>query len=177
MTILLAVMGTFLMAWVIFCAIQIYRSSKTAFTESDVAIHAKCESCGGLYDVTAKEFNSSYVSKYKYISRTKMSGIAAVHKPQFTYYAKKLPCPYCKKKKYAQIVNINEIQDLSISSMLRGGAKWMAAMVAGGLLLLAAMGASTKILSWRNQQKAEDIKQERYEELRNSYNFGDHSDK
>ena len=106
-----------------------------------------------------------------------MSGIAAVHKPQFTYYAKKLPCPYCKKKIYAQIVDINEIQDLSISSMLRGGAKWRAAMVAGGLLLLAVMGASTKILSWRNQQKAEDIKQERYEELRNSYNFGDHSDK
>ena len=53
----------------------------------------------------------------------------------------------------------------------------MAAMVAGGLLLLAVMGASTKILSRRNQQKAEDIKQERYEELRNSYNFGDHSDK
>ena len=173
MTILLAAMGILLMAWVIFCAIQIYRSSKTAFTESNVAIHAKCESCGGLYDVTAKEFNSSYVSKYKYISRTKMSGIAAVHKPQFTYYAKKLPCPYCKKKKYAQIVNINEIQDLSISSMLKGGAKWMAAMVAGGLLLLAVMGA----LSWHNQQKAEDIKQERYEELRNSYNFGDHSDK
>lgn len=177
MTILLIMLGLILMAWVIFCAIQIYRSSKNAFTESNVAIHAKCESCGELYDVTAKEFNSSYVSKYKYISRTKMSGIAAVHKPQFTYYSKKLLCPNCNKRKYAQIININEIQDLSISSMVKGGRKWMTVMVAGGILILAVMGALTGLTSWYNKQKTVGMKQERYEELRNRYNFGDHTDK
>lgn len=58
-----------------------------------------------------------------YDSNFNPHGIAAVNEPQFTYYVKKLYCPYCKRRKYPQIINLNEIQDTSVSSIVKAGKK------------------------------------------------------
>lgn len=171
--IILIIMGVLLLVWVIFCGVQIFRRSRIAFAESDTVIHVKCEKCGALYDVSTDDFNSSYTSKYKSITKSRRAGIAIVNKPQFTYYAKKLYCPHCKQKKYAQVLNINEIQDLAISSVLKGASKWFVVMIIGGILWLAVMSFSSEIVSRYNEQKVNDMKQERYEDLKSRYHFGD----
>lgn len=169
MTAILILMGLLLMSWVIFCGIQVFRISRSAFAENNIKIHAKCEKCGREYEVTAADFAMSYGVKYKSVTRTRMRGIAAVNEPQFTYYAKKLYCPYCKRRKYAQIINLNEIQDTSVSSIVKAGKKWMAAMVAGGVLILDVMGGITSVVFKHNEEKTENIRQQRYVDLKQKY--------
>lgn len=104
-----------------------------------------------------------------YDSNFNPHGIAAVNEPQFTYYVKKLYCPYCKRRKYPQIINLNEIQDTSVSSIVKAGKKWMAAMVAGGVLILGVMGGITSVVSKHNEEKTENIRQQRYVDLKQKY--------
>lgn len=46
-------------------------------------------------------------------------------------------------------------------------------MIIGGILWLAVMSFSSGIVSRYNEQKVKDMKQERYEDLKSRYHFGD----
>lgn len=49
----------------------------------------------------------------------------------------------------------------SVSSIVEAGKKWMAAMVAGGVLILGVMGGITSVVSKHNEEKTENIRQQR----------------
>ena len=83
-----AVMGVLLLGWVIFCGVQFIFQDRRRIAGADFIGQAKCEKCGTEYTVSPQEFNK---------------GIA--------YYAKKFYCPCCKKREYAQVLNINEINE------------------------------------------------------------------
>lgn len=44
---------------------------------------------------------------------------------------------------------------------VEAGKKWMAAMVAGGVLILGVMGGITSVVSKHNEEKTENIRQQR----------------
>lgn len=53
------------------------------------------------------------------------------------------------------------IQDILFPPLWRPAKKWMAAMVAGGVLILGVMGGITSVVSKHNEEKTENIRQQR----------------
>ena len=123
--IILTIMGLVLLAWVIFCGIQFIHHGRDVVAGADFIGHVKCEKCGTEYEVSAEEFTQSYMSKSRSVTRTKIQGGAFVNRPQYSYYAKKFQCPCCGKKRYAQVLNINEINQMMTRPVLRAGIRWL----------------------------------------------------
>ena len=78
--IILEVMGTALLAWIIFCGIQFIRHVRDVAAGAGFVGHVKCEKCGTEYEVSSAEFTNSYMTKYKSVTRTKMQGGAFVNR-------------------------------------------------------------------------------------------------
>ena len=127
--VIIGVMGTALLAWVIFCAIKFILQGRDLILKSGFTVHVKCEKCGTVYETS---------SKSRSVSRTKITGAAFVNRPQYSYYAKKFDCPCCGKRRYAQVLNINELNDMVAGSTIKTGIRWLIIMAAGGLMILAA---------------------------------------
>ena len=168
-SVILIVMGIFLLAWVIFCAVQFIRHSRDVVAEAGFVGHVKCEKCGTEYDVRAEEFTKSYASKYKSVTRTKMQGGAFINRPQYKYYAKKFQCPGCGKKRYAQVLNINEINNMMTGPVLRAGVRWLVMMFVGGVFILAAASIPLYFADQEREQKVEELREQQDEDFKERY--------
>lgn len=89
--------------------------------------------------------------------------------PNYSYYAKKFHCPECNKKVYAQVLNINELNEQSRSFVLREGIKCLLVMAIGGGLIMMVMSVPIKIVRYQREKQVEQMREEMYEELRNKY--------
>ena len=166
---ILTIMGVVLLAWVIFCGIQFIRHSRAAVAGADFAGHVKCEKCGTEYEVSSEEFTKSYMTKYKSVTRTKIKSGAFVNRPQYSYYAKKLQCPCCGKKRYAQVLNINEINQMVTRPVLRTGVRWLILMGIGGALILAAASIPLHFAGQAREQSIEELREQQYEDFKERY--------
>ena len=119
--VIIGVMGTALLAWVIFCAIKFILQGRDLILKSGFTVHVKCEKCGTVYETSSDEFAKPGISKSRSVSRTKITGAAFVNRPQYSYYAKKFDCPCCGKRRYAQVLNINELNDMVAGSTIKTG--------------------------------------------------------
>ena len=167
--IILTIMGIALLAWVIFCGIQFIRHGRDLAAEAGFVGHVKCEKCGTEYEVSSAEFTKSYMSKYKSVTRTKIQGGAFINRPQYKYYAKKFQCPGCGKKRYAQVLNINEINNMMTGPVLRAGVRWLIMMFIGGVLILAAASIPLHFADQAREQKVEELREQQYEEFKERY--------
>ena len=167
--IILLIMSALLLGWVIFCGIQFFRHSKELIVDADFIGHVKCEKCGTEYQVSAEEFTKSYMSKYRSVTRTKMQGGAFVNRPQYTYYAKKFQCPCCGKKRYAQVLNINEINQMMTRPVLRTGVRWLILMGIGGILILAVASIPLHFADRAREQRVEELREQQYEDFKERY--------
>lgn len=51
------------------------------------------------------------MTKTRSLTKTQVYRGAFVDTSHYAYYAKKFYCPCCKKREYAQVLNINEINE------------------------------------------------------------------
>lgn len=167
--ILMAVMAVLLIAWVIFCAVQFIRHSKNVIAKGDFTGHVRCEKCSTEYDVTPEEFTQSNFAKYRSFTKTKIKGIALVNRPNYRYFAKKFYCPHCGKKRYAQVLNINEINDLMTVPSIVSGIKWLAVMAIGGAVIIAIMSIPLHFAKEQRLEHVRDLEQKQYEDFIERY--------
>ena len=165
------IMGVFLLAWVIFCAVRFFQSAAEMTIKSGLTGHVKCEKCGTEYDVSAEEFTESYLSKSKSMTRTQISGATFVNRRTYSYFAKKFFCPCCSSRQYAQVLNINELNSRMEKPMIRNGIRWLIFMVIGGVLIMAAMSIPMHFADRAAEQRIEKLREERVEELKERYGF------
>ena len=169
--ILLIVMAVVLLLWVIFCAISFIRHSRDVMVSKDFIAHVQCEKCGMHYDVSASDFSKSFVSKYKSVTRTKVEKGALINRPHYSYYAKKLYCPKCKKKRYAQVLNVNELNYMMEKPMLQSGLRWLLIMVIGGAIILAIAAIPMHFSNQAREQRVEELKEKQQEIIKERYGF------
>lgn len=167
--IILEVMGIALLAWIVFCSIQFIRHVRNVAAGAGFVGHVKCEKCGTEYEVSSAEFTNSYMTKYKSVTRTKMQGGAFVNRPKYKYYAKKFQCPCCGKKRYAQVLNINEINQMVTRPVLRAGVRWLILMCIGGMIILAAVSVPLHFADRARDQRIEKLKEQQYEDFKERY--------
>ena len=167
--IILTIMGLVLLAWVIFCGIQFIHHGRDVVAGADFIGHVTCEKCGTEYEVSAEEFTKSYMSKYRSVTRTKIQGGASVNRPQYSYYAKKFQCPCCGKKRYAQVLNINEINQMMTRPVLRAGIRWLILMGIGGVLILAVASIPLHFADRAREQRVEELREQQYEDFKERY--------
>ena len=167
--IILTIMGLVLLAWVIFCGIQFIHHGRDVVAGADFIGHVKCEKCGTEYELSAEEFTQSYMSKSRSVTRTKIQGGAFVNRPQYSYYAKKFQCPCCGKKRYAQVLNINELNQMMTGPVLRAGIRWLILMGIGGVLILAVASIPLHFADRAREQRVEELREQQYEDFKERY--------
>ena len=163
------IMGILLLSWVIFCGIQFFRSCAEMTIRSGLTGHVKCEKCGTEYDVTAAEFTKSHMSRSRSMTRTQVDGAAFVNRRTYTYYAKKFFCPCCSRKRYAQVLNINELSTQMEKPGIRAGIRWLIFMIAGGVIIMSVMSIPMHFANRAAEQRTEEMRQEMYEEMKDRY--------
>jgi transcription elongation factor Elf1 len=162
-------MGICLLIWVIFCAVQFIRHSKTLVAGADFIGHVECEKCKTRYDVSASEFARSSITKSRSVSKTKLKNGAFINRPYYQYFAKKFNCPVCGKKRYARVLNINEINDLMLKPSLNAGIHWLIIMFIGGVIIMAAASIPRHFTEKAAQQRVEELKEQQYQEFIQRY--------
>ena len=169
--ILTIVMGALLLGWLIFCAVKFILSSRNIVAGAGFTGHVKCEKCGTVYDVSSRDFTESYMIKSRSVTKTKIRGAAFVNKPEYKYFAKKFYCPHCQKKRYAQVLNINEKNDFMEVTSYKSGIIWLAAMAVGGIIIMLIMSIPMHFADKAAENKAEVMKQQHYEEFKDRYDL------
>ena len=165
------IMAVLLLSWVIFCGIQFIRHSKDVIVRSDFTGHVKCEKCGTEYTVNAAEFTKTAMAKSISVTKTKFVNGALINQPHYKYYAKKFYCPKCGKRRYAQILNVNELNGMMEKPMLRAGMRWLVYMCIGGMIILAVAAIPMHFINQAREQHVEELKEQRYEEFKERYGF------
>ena len=79
---------------------------------------------------------------------------------------KEIPLSGCGRKRYAQVLNINEINRAMEKPMLRTGMRWLLLMCIGGMLILAAAAVPMHFLNQARERQVEELREQRYEELK-----------
>lgn len=167
--IIIILMAVALLVWVIFCGIQFIHHSKDVVAGVNFIGHVECETCKTKYDVSAAEFVKSYIAKSRSVTKTEVKGSMLINRPNYSYYAKKFYCPHCKKKRYAQVLNINEINDLSLKPALKTGLQWLLIMFIGGLIILTIARIPMHFANNAAEKRVEEMRQQQYEELKKRY--------
>lgn len=162
-------MAIALLVWMIFCFIGFIRQSRNMAVQEGFTAHVKCVKCKTEYEVSAEEFARSYMVRYKSVRRTKRMGPVFVNQQTYSYYAKKFRCPVCGRKRYAQILNIHELNQNMTRPVGMAGARWLLLLCLGGILILAAAGIPLQIVHMHARRQAEELRQQRYEELWERY--------
>ena len=163
------IMAVLLLSWVIFCGIQFIRHSKDVIVRSDFTGHVKCEKCGTEYTVNAAEFTKTAMAKSISVTKTKFVNGTLINQPHYKYYAKKFYCPVCGKRRYARVLNINDINQAMKKPMLQSGIRWLILMMTGGLLILAATGIPMYFANKAAVRQVEELKQQQYEDFLEDY--------
>src|SRR5699024_2653085 len=97
------------------------------------------------------------------------TGAAFVNRPQYSYYAKKFDCPCCGKRRYAQVLNTNELNEMVAGSTIKTGIRWLIIMAAGGLIILAAAAIPLHYANRAVDKRIEELEQQRYEDFKERY--------
>lgn len=136
--IVLIVMGVALLGWVVACAVHFLRSGRALLCASGLTAHLTCESCGSTFDLPAGELADMWFSKSASVTRTRREVAALVDEPTYRSFAKKVTCPQCGERVWAQVQNVNEINASLRGAYLASGLKHIGLMLAGGFLILLA---------------------------------------
>lgn len=159
------IMGFFLLGWFIFCAIQFIRSGRRMADGVDFTAHVQCEKCHTVYDVTAEDFFKSRMVKSRQITKTKLKKGAVVQQPAYLYYAKKFHCPSCGKRRYGQVLNLEEIHGAVKGGSLKAGVHWLLFFCIGCVVILTLFGIPMGIANQWYKNQVEEMRQQRVEEL------------
>lgn len=162
--VLTVIMGMLMLGWILFCAVQFFRHCRRLVVQSDVIGRVKCEKCGTVYTVESEEFTKSFVTKTVSTTKTKREGVTLVNSPRYHYYAKKFYCPHCGKKRYAQVLNIDEIAGKMRTPSFKAGIRYMILMFAGAFVIMGAVNIVMFFFNLYQKKQVEEMRQQYYEE-------------
>lgn len=139
--------------------------------QSNLKAQVKCESCGEAYEVNAAELTKYRTTKSKGTTKTELQGIALIRKPKYSYYAKKIDCPHCKRTTYVEVININELTEQLQQPLLTIGIRTLIQMAIGGLVILLIASIPIHFINLQNQKKVEEMERQYYEDIKDRYGF------
>lgn len=77
----------------------------------------------------------------------------------------------CKKKRYAQVLNVNELNYMMEKPMLQSGLRWLLIMVIGGAIILAVAAIPIHFSNQAREQRVEELKEKQQEIIKERYGF------
>ena len=166
------IMGVLLLGWVIFCAIQWIRHGKDLIFKGDFTGQIKCVKCGHTYTAGPAEFARSSMVRSRSISKTEVRNGMFIQRPKYSYYARKFQCPFCRKRVYGQVLNINEISDRMMAPAIKSGMRWLIYMCIGGFAIMMVMDVCIHFADQANKRRVDELRQEYYEDLKEQYDPG-----
>lgn len=168
--VILFIMMIVLIGWVIFCGVQFVRSGRQIIVDANLKTRVKCEKCQMEYEVSKEELSRSGMSKSQSVTKTELHHGILVRRRRYLYYAKKFRCPHCGKRRYAQILNLEELQAMTSPAALRTGLRWLVIMCIGGFIILILFGIPMNLAEQRHENRVEEMRQQRVEELLEEFN-------
>jgi len=144
--IVIIMMAILLLSWIIAIAITYKKKLKKKVSDMDFDVKVKCQTCNNKYISTADKYIKHSFTKTRSTTSSKVKGIALSKEPKSIYFAKKMPCPYCKKDVFGEIENINEIREKIKPLILSTGIKTLIIMLVGGLAIIAIAGIVIKAI-------------------------------
>ena len=153
-----------LLLWVIWCVVMFFRAYRRSLAASGLVAHVRCESCGGTYELPAAEAARAGLIKSMSVTRSRQAGVARVEEPTYRSFAKRFMCPCCHQNAYGQVLNIMELQEATREGMARAGARWVAAMVIGGFIIMALGSIPLFLLGTNQAQRAQEQLRESFDE-------------
>lgn len=106
------IMAVILLSWLIGNIIYYYRKVTNIFKPDPTPVYIKCEKCGNEYQVSMAEFIKGNMTKKKSCAKTELKGPIAVNAVKMYSFAKKFHCPECNKKRWGQVLNYSELDNL-----------------------------------------------------------------
>lgn len=168
-TIVLIVSGAILLGWVVFCGIQYVHTTRRVVSQRKVPAHVVCDECDAHFDVDVSELMQTASFKSRSITRTKREGAALVEEPEYSRFAKKVYCPHCGKRVWANVTNINELNKLLRQTAVQNGLRWLAAMVVGGALVFVLSAVAIGFANQAAEQRTEELHQQLEDNFRERY--------
>lgn len=164
-------MAIALLGWVIFSGIQFIKKYKKMIAQSGLIAQVKCESCGKVYEVNARELIKYRSTKSTSVTKTQRKGIVFVNRPKYGYYAKKIDCPHCKRTTYAEVLNINELTDQLQQPFFMLGMRTIIQMAIGGFVIMLITSVPIHFINLQDKKKAEELERQYEEEIKDRYGF------
>lgn len=168
-TLVLVALGVVLLAWVVFCGVQYVRTTRRAVSQLRVPAHMVCDGCGYHFDVDISDVVKTAFSRSRSVTRTKRVGAALVDEPEYTRFAKRVFCPHCGRQVWANVENINELNELSRRTVVRSGLRWLVAMLVGGLLVFALGAVAIGFVNRAADQRTDELQQQLEESFNERY--------
>lgn len=125
--------------------------------QADFTAQVVCDHCNNQYEVTAKEFSKKWMTKTFSVTKPSLKGPVMVNKPNYYYYGKKFHCPYCNKDYYANVLNREEIAQISAPLFGKVCLRWVIIGLSGCfVIMLVSTSVSAifeKIIEKQNQEE------------------------
>lgn len=167
--IVLMVMGVALLAWVVFCGVMAVRRLRSSASRSDLVAQATCDTCGARFDVDAAELARTFVSKSRSVTKTRRRGAAHVDEPRYRRFAKKVWCPHCGAQRWANIENVNELNERLRPELMRVGIRCLLVMAVGGFIILGAASVAMGFADRAAEARVEEARQQQRDALMEHY--------
>lgn len=133
--IFIIIVAVTLLVWLIWNIRQYYKRASRLIASEGFEIEAKCEVCNKQFGIPAIQYMKHGATKEKSMAKTKGKGVVLDNSPEFSYYAKKVDCPFCHRKTWAQALNYAEYQRRYQSVLISCMLCQVAVILIGGWLL------------------------------------------
>lgn len=106
-----SIIYTVCLVLMIICGVIFVRDVKKVTKEqmANKVIRVICRKCGNTFEGTQDSLQMGFMHKEVSHTKTQIKGSAAVNIPNYTSYARKVYCPYCQSRQWADIPDVNEI--------------------------------------------------------------------
>lgn len=144
--ILIILMAATLLFWLIWNIRQYYKRASRLIASEGFEIEAKCEVCNRQFRIPAIQYMKHGATKEKSTAKTKVKGVVLDNSPVFSYYAKKVDCPFCHRRTWAQALNYGEYQRRYQPVIMRLALGQFVLIAIGGFVLCKIFLVISKIL-------------------------------
>ena len=148
--IVLMVMGVALLAWVVFCGVIAVRRLRSSASRS-------------------AELARTFVSKSRSVTKTRRRGAALVDEPRYQRFSKKVWCPHCGAQRWANIENVNELNERLRPELMRVGIRCLLVMAVGGFIILVAASVAMGFADRAAEARVEEARQQQRDALMEHY--------
>lgn len=132
------VISILLFAWLIINTIYLIKKIKETIREAnkDAKIVVKCEKCHNEHNATIDDLLSTLMNKEKAVSVSAKIGAVGASVTNYSYFAKKIYCPTCKKKTWSEIKEYNGLALNNTKLMVPHLIKYFIRVFIGGLVII-----------------------------------------